>query len=293
MDDASEESTKKIVENCISRISYDLKYIKMKKQVGLPSARNVGIKNSNYEFIGFLDDDCIPIRKDLIKRACRWLLSRNQKIVGVGGPIYFRSTEPYKVSSLKFKDFLKFKKFFKLFVKRIDNYFFNRQKLMFVDVIPGGNSFFKKKYIELCNGYNPSYDGNFYAEETDFCLKIRKFGNLISDPKMPVNHLQVSYGGCRQKIEIYYQNLFSNIILLILNHKRIYFEVLIDIFRHIFYVFKMILIGMDNDSQKINKIRLVKLLIYSIVDGIKKYYFQNKNHFQILIEESIEFNHSI
>jgi len=225
-------------------LKYNLKYIKCERPVGLPKARNIGIKNSNFDMIGFLDDDCLPIRNDLILRASKWLESRNLNIMGVGGPIYVRSTKPNK-----------------------------KYILSYVNTLPGGNCFFKKKFVEKCGGFDSIFDGNYFREDTDLCLKIKKYGKLIFDPKMPVNHLLYRNGGCRRNINQFYLNFFSNTILLILKHKNIIFEIVVGFYYHFPNFIRYLIQGFDEDFYIIKRFKLIKSLIRGIILGFKKYLF--------------------
>ncbi len=236
----------------------------MKKRVGLPSARNVGIKYSNYDLIGFLDDDCIPINIDLFERAMRWLFLRNLNIIGVGGPVYLRSNGPPAKA----------------------------QKLKFVNTIPGGNCFYKKDFVERSGGFDPTFDGNAIREESDCCLKLKQYGLLVIDPLMPINHLHINYGGCRVNTYQYYLDVFSNTILLALRHRKIPIEVLINTLNHMYNFLKIVITGIDNNHKAIKRWTLLGSFFYGVFYGFKKYLLPRKRTNLKLIDEIIHFEKS-
>ncbi|MFX1385397.1 MAG: glycosyltransferase family 2 protein, partial [Promethearchaeota archaeon] len=246
-------------------------------------ARNIGIRHSRYDYIGFLDDDCIPIRKDLLLRAYTWLKSRKNEIIGVGGPIYDNSLE-YKSKKFKLIDLLNLKKI----PEFIQSLIYKPNKLSYANTIPGGNCFFRKKIVLECGGFDPSYDGNYYREESDLCRKIKKYGRIISDPCMPVNHLQVKFGGCRRTFTELYYYIFSNTVLLYLKHKKISIEVFLDTLKHLFIFLYILVSGTNNNSTKIKRTQMIKSFVNGFSNGIYKYFKKSKDT-DIEITEKLEF----
>ncbi len=269
VDDASIDNTEEIVKDKSKDLNFGLTYIKLKYQIGLPSARNVGLKFAKYDFIGYLDDDCIPIRKDLLSRAYKWLSLNNEGIVGVGGPVYrqYDSSESVESKS-SIINFFHPSRWIKLFLTIIDTISYNPKELTFTNSIPGGNCFFNKRIVLKCGGFDPIYGGNFYREETDLCIRIKRYGKLVFDPKMPVNHLFIDYGGCRRSIDKLYSNIFTNTILLILKNKKILLEVILDIVKHSIGFIYSFMIGKD----QVKRVKLIKSLLISFKLG-----FQIKN----------------
>lgn len=107
----------------------------------MPTIRNIGIKYNKYKFIGFLDDDCLPIKSDLLKRAYIWLSAKHKNIIGVGGPVYIRSNKPTQLSLNHFQNLLNFNIILQLIKNKL---FYNKTKLSYVSYLAGGNCFFKK-----------------------------------------------------------------------------------------------------------------------------------------------------
>jgi len=277
-----------MIETTALKLNYKLIYVKLKYQIGLPSSRNVGLRYSHYDYIGYLDDDCLPIRNDLIMRAYRWLSLKSEKIVGVGGPVYSRSNDFYtNIPNLNLKNILKITPIFNYILNMIETFYYKPRKLSKTKFLPGGNCFFNKKVLEKCNGFNPKYDGNYYREESDLCYRARKFGYLISDEKMPVNHLQVNYGGCRRRSDELYENIFSNTILLILENKRISLPVILDTFKHFISLMGLFVKGFDELFNPINRINLLKSIIKGLKQGVIKYFFPRVHFNKEIILETI------
>ena len=280
-----------MVENVASNLHYDLIYVRVKNQVGLPGARNVGLLHSSYKIVGFIDDDCFPIRNDFLERAYKWLSLKKYNIIGVGGPIYVRSNEPRFVrSKMKgFKSLFKIKQLLRLFLEILETQNYKLQKLVFVNRIQGGNCFFNKDILELCGGFDQRFDGNYYREDTDVSMSIKKYGMLVSDPRMPVNHIWVKYAGCRRKADEFYSNILSNTIFLIMKHKRIPIEVILDTFFDISGLFKIFFTGFDNDGYKIKRVNFLKSVFKGLSLGFKKDFFPRKKFTPLVIDEKINY----
>lgn len=276
IDDASYDNTLELVKSKSKSLKYKLKIIKMENQVGLPIARNIGINNSSGDSVGFLDDDCIPIRNDLLFRASKWLLSKGENIIGVGGPTYLRSTKPnktfFKIKNIK--EIFNIKFYFKIILYLLLDS--KIQKLHYTKYLPGGNFFFKKEYLLKVNGFDPRFDGNHHKEDDDICISLEKYGNLIFDPKMCVNHLKIDTGGCRREIESYLPNSISNSILLITKHKKITLRTLIVFFYHLERIFYYLLVRREDSNDRIDKKLMVRNLIQSIPKGLLKHTMKKK-----------------
>lgn len=290
VDDASTDGTKELFNNLDINLNYDLTYIRLKNQSGLPSARNIGIKYSNFNTIGFLDDDCIPIRDDLLNRGYRWLNVNSSNIIGVGGAIYFRSNKSHlELNSINFKKKIKFHQIYKFIKNKILLFYEAPFKLKYVNFLHGGNFFFKKEFIKLCNGFDLKFDGNFFHEDTDICMSLRKYGKLILDPKMPVNHLGINFGGCRRDLVNYYFNFISNTILLLLKHKKITVEIFLTSIINIFGFLKRFASSKDTSqyfipNYDIKRINLLKSVFNGFIMGFIKYFSQKK---EMVLEYSI------
>ena len=66
IDNNSTDNTKKVVDDLIKRNkSKNIIYV-LEEKIGIPCARNKGLKESKYDIVSFTDDDCI-VDKNWIK----------------------------------------------------------------------------------------------------------------------------------------------------------------------------------------------------------------------------------
>jgi len=106
---------------------------------------------------------------------------------------------------------------------------------------------------------------------------------------MPVNHIWVKYAGCRRKVDEYYSNILSNTIFLIMKHKRIPIEVILDTFFDIIGLFKVFFTGFDNDGYKIKRVNFLKSIFKGLSIGFKKKNFPRKKFTPLVIDEKINY----
>ncbi|MCK4237888.1 MAG: glycosyltransferase family 2 protein [Candidatus Lokiarchaeota archaeon] len=294
VDDASTDGTRKMIKNTAPHLKYKLIYIQLKHQVGLPTSRNIGVRHSNHEIVGFIDDDCFPIRNDLFKQAKKWLKSKKSKIVGVGGPVFLRSTKQNPSLSKKEISSRMIGKINNIIPEIIGNFYIKPKKPILVDTLPGGNMYFNKGIIYRCMGFNPQFDGNHYREETDFCLKAKEYGKIIFDPKMLVNHLRVNFGGCRCKAEKWYLNIISNTTLLIMKHWKSPIEIIIGISLYFFkWIYNLIYCKEDQRYYNVDRNTLFRSILKGFWQGFKKYFLRSKKLNSIIIEEKLKYTPNI
>jgi glycosyltransferase involved in cell wall biosynthesis len=211
VDDNSADNTKNSLEELIHNYSVKMKYIFLKEKSGVPIVKNTGIRHAGGDLIGFFDDDCIPLNKNCLRIVEKWF--NRDDIVGVGGPVYLRSTEPIPD---RIED-----KVARIDYNKPEIYGYHNtiiSKSLYVDHLPGGNSFYRKNELLRINGLDPCFNGNFYREETDLCMRIKGDKKIVYDPKIPVNHLRVPSGGCRVSPDDWYMYKMSNTMLLILKN---------------------------------------------------------------------------
>ena len=77
IDNNSKDSTKKVVSNFNKKLP--IKYI-FEPKVGIPIARNTGIKNARYDIIAFIDDDCV-VDKGWVKNLLNTINSSNLTVI--------------------------------------------------------------------------------------------------------------------------------------------------------------------------------------------------------------------
>ena len=144
---------------------------------GLSRARNKGWKESNHEWILYLDDDCVP-EHDFVKNALK-STSDHPELAAIGGPIYpvFSSPRPAWLP----EHFGEFKMKFDQFTIIDKGY------------IRGGCFLIQKKVLEKLDGFktNLGIQGHTlgYGEEIELQDRMKSKGLLIGyNPKLKVGH---------------------------------------------------------------------------------------------------------
>jgi len=153
VDDGSNDNTEEVVKN-LAKVNENIKYIKHKRRLGLPSARNTGInfvsKNSEYIFFGeddvILSENCYSVMLEALKSYSLDLIGTNVK--------YLSENEDYK----------------KYFLEKIEILFPRSVYDIFrFKAIHLGK---RKIYEEL--KFDEKYILSSYREETDFYLRAAK-----------------------------------------------------------------------------------------------------------------------
>ena len=83
VDDCSKDNTKELVKK-LQLKNKNIRYIRHEKNKGVAAARNTGIKNSKYDSLIFIDDDCITLNNYLKKLDS---IIKNKKISCLVGEI--------------------------------------------------------------------------------------------------------------------------------------------------------------------------------------------------------------
>lgn len=157
---------------------------------GSPRAKNDGASLATGDIIVFLDDDTEPERDWLNRLIDAYVPG----VVGVGGselkprgPGLMRrawfALSGQSVGAISASG-------------RVVSNFGPRKGAPFeVDCLPGCNmSFRRNAFIEVA-GFDSSYGGNAYREETDLCMRISRSGRLIFVPEAVVRHHEEPSGG--------------------------------------------------------------------------------------------------
>lgn len=241
----------------------------------MPSARNIGIENSDYDIIGFLDDDCFPLKNNWIKRAHKWFKHKNRKIIGVAGPVFNRFTKPILYNKQRVKKTIG--RIRKIFPKIISNFNQTPTKPIIVETLPGGNMFLKKIFVESYGGFDPQFDGNHYREETDLCMKLKNNSLLVFDPKLPINHLRVDYGCCRVAPTQWYISVISNTLLLILKNWGNPIEMLSGTSTYFLeLIYECTKVMEDQRYYRIGRYDYLRSIFKGFWGGIKKFFIGSK-----------------
>jgi len=181
IDDGSTDGTSEELQAFKKKLKIDIKLIRQKNK-GPAHARNVGIKNSKYEFIVFLDSDCYPLQQDwLIKINAKVneIIARGQTDFLLGG----RLITPSDTLSQKF-------------IITLDGYGTPdlgevgfESKTDFVS-FPTTNLIVPKKTFENIGGFDISIIFGS-GEDKDFCYRLWKSGKamFLYEPSFPVFHM--------------------------------------------------------------------------------------------------------
>ena len=172
--------------------------IKNKKNVGIATSRNVGVKTATGDIIAFLDDDGFAHKHWLKNLAKNY---EDKKILGVGGPVVEigRSMKtPQKL--IKKLAYIKNGKIFANYrIKEIRDTGYLPKK--FVHFLQGGNMSFRRDVLLHVKGCDTNLIGNCYREETDLSFRVAKNGKLLFEPYAITYHNTAKKGGCRDVID--------------------------------------------------------------------------------------------
>ncbi len=156
----------------------------------MPMARNVGIQMAKGEIIAFIDDDSMI--------APGWLTALREgycdEMVGaVGGRaldngIGCQAPDPDLIGRI-------------LDSTELTTYFCaDPSKIIAVDHVGGFNMSYRVRLLKSLGGFDPTFSGTNYREETDVCLRVKRAGyRILFNPKMMVDHLRAPREGVERK----------------------------------------------------------------------------------------------
>ena len=195
VDDASDDDTKEIVKELISKTKYsglEMRYYRNTKRMREAASWNIGSRIASGELVVFLNDDTFVTDLNSIEAIkIRFRQYSNVGIVGFRvvnidlGPeisldppffINYVGDMLSSISGFVFMDQRKRPRFAK-----------------FVTSIMA----LRKKILERIS-FDENYRGTSYREESDFQLSVRKVGwRILYEPKAVVVHKDPKIGGCR------------------------------------------------------------------------------------------------
>ncbi len=191
VDDGSIDKTTEIVSR------YPVKLIRHKKNLGIPSSRNTGLKCSKGKIIAYTDDDCI-CKKNWLSELIKSF--RDESIIGVGGLTkslisktltekYMNETGYGNPSPIEFgrskNPLYRFLIYLKNMLKPVST---RREGLIQVQDIYPSNASFNKKDLEYIGGFDEELKT---SEDTDICTRLnKKFKNkkIVFNSKAIVLH---------------------------------------------------------------------------------------------------------
>ena len=184
----------------------------------LPHARNVGIKQAVGEIVIFLDDDIKPVGTLIEAHVANY----SDAAVGmIGG----------RISEKKLGEDIPDSKIG--MIRKLDGFAYSgfdknvRREVMHVK---GGNMSARRSVALEIGGFDEQFKGTAEYEEMDFCLRVLKKGyKIIFDPIPIIEHLSLSFGGCRierREDQVYW--LYRNHSLVFLkNFNKLFYPVLL------------------------------------------------------------------
>jgi GT2 family glycosyltransferase len=185
-----------------------IRYLTLKSP-SLPTARNVGILQSQGEIVLFVDDDTIAAKHFISFHVSAY----ENDVGGVAGQVIQRGGDAVVTSE----------------VGRLDpstNVTWNFNSTVPTDVMyaTGGNMSFRRNLLLKVGLFEERFGGSSYFEDTDISLRISKLGYRIKfEPRATLIHLGGSDGGCgnqRRNPGWYYWYLHNNTLLALRHRSR-------------------------------------------------------------------------
>jgi len=183
------------------------------------NAMNEGIKKASGDIILFFDDD-VGINKYTIPSHISGFSDQNIGCITGKITINNKNKEKNNVlnNTIPVKKYIK--KLFFLFFNKRASYTgklgvlsdFTGNKELPSDTCIGCNTSFRKDIFDKCGLFDTNYTGNAVRFETDFSIKIRKYGyKIIYNPLADIIHYMNNTGGTRTaESESYWNAIFRN-----------------------------------------------------------------------------------
>lgn len=173
VDNNSSDDTKDVVNNFKKK--FPIRHI-FEPRVGIPIARNTGIKNAKYDVIAFIDDDCAA-DENLIKE-----IKRLSKIHPTNFVFQGTSLNPYKNN------------LFAETTKLLEDFCYFKSKKNYVRDLDSRNvSLNKNSLKEMEHCFDTSFSRFNCGEDTDLGFRLQLKGSkILYTPKMAVTHLYVT-----------------------------------------------------------------------------------------------------
>ena len=174
VDDSDDDKTKKWCEQ------YPISY-RRGPGINMQAARNVAISESESEIICFIDDDVI-LPTNFAERI-RKSYQTHTNAVAIGGPCLTPSTN--EAADLCYSKGMDINK---LGVLDDSSYKWTPDRPAEVDFLHGANMSFRRKLLHQIGGFDTAYGGASQLEETDVCVRISEYGDVIYDPNLNCLH---------------------------------------------------------------------------------------------------------
>jgi hypothetical protein len=190
---------------------FPIKFLSVKDR-NRQRARNLGILAASGDIVAFLDDDVV-VHKEWLKKIAEPYMN-DKSVGGVGGRVIpYGTSERFHVRTRRndvgrvFRNGLV-----------IGNFDTPLKSLVAVDSFIGCNMSFGRALLLRAGGFDESYLGTGYRDDTDLCLRIRKFGykllyqsEALAWHKFKGKHVGStwSYWYVRNNTYFYLKNIFT------------------------------------------------------------------------------------
>jgi glycosyltransferase involved in cell wall biosynthesis len=182
------------------------------EEIGLPNARNVGIRAAKGDIIVFIDDDTEPENKSFLKQhAANYA---DPEVAGVAGRIidrrYKEENDPNRIQKLTRWGTVQVGK--------------NGTVRTEIDILSGGNMSFRREEALVTSLFDTELLGSAAGEEITFSLELRRKSRkkFVFDPRSAIIHYALTQGGCENRsvsplVRQFYR--FSNLTITFLKNR--------------------------------------------------------------------------
>lgn len=150
----------------------------------LTKARNRGAQQAKGDIILYLDDDIEPLPELFDAHARHYA---DPTVGGVAGRLLSPHGEIKKLDPRYYTSSFHWR-----YIRFDQNW-----GLREVESAPGGNMSFRRDLVFQVGGFDETFVGNAFREETDFCIRLRKLPyRILFDPEAALIHYWQTEGGC-------------------------------------------------------------------------------------------------
>jgi len=211
VDDGSTDETEEMITELIKNTPCTLKYLNQENK-GASAARNLGIENSNSDYICFVDSDicldtsCLEVLISAIQR---------NSAAGAMGPVVYFKNEPEKIWCAGAR--IKLTTARPLFGENV--YRWKSNEDVSVDYLPSCVLLTSKEVIEKVGGFDEVY--RIYYEDVDWCLRVKNNGyKILLVPDAKAWH-DIKQDNANINVSEYYRNTKNRIRLVFKNATKI------------------------------------------------------------------------
>ena len=179
IDNNSNDETSKVFYNFSKKVSFNCKYV-LDKSKGYPAIYNRGLKEAKYDWVAFIDDDCVANHNWFSSIKSFLFLKKNKKVnVLIGNSKTYYKNNIYSLLT-NFKD--KIWKDSKI----------SKDKVWDYEILDNKNIVYDKKFLlenNLSFDESRSKEMNGASEDCDLGMQLQKAGAVAKyDKKMLVSH---------------------------------------------------------------------------------------------------------